>query len=114
MHLRYEDIYEATGGATTPLPPSATFTPSTGTFVNYETVIGQTSNAHAVIISHLVEQLYFYYISGTLVNTENVVGQTSGAIAQVSSMYQQVHLVISLVDTSLTMVREMDTTTLQN
>ena len=78
-------IYEATGGATTPLPPSATFTVSSGTFVNYETVIGQTSNAHAVIIS-TGGTTYFYYISGTLVNTENVVGQTSGAVATLSNV----------------------------
>lgn len=78
-------IYEATGGTTTPLPPSATFTVSSGTFVNYETVIGQTSNAHAVLIT-VGSTSYFYYISGTLVNTEMVVGQTSGAIAQLSNV----------------------------
>ena len=81
-----EDQSGANGKAT---PPNATFTPSTGTFVQYETVIGQTSGAHAVIISGAsgsAGTTYFYYISGTLVNTENVVGQTSGAIAQVSSM----------------------------
>ena len=78
-------IYEATGGASTPLPPSATFTVSDGTFANYETVIGQTSNAHAVIIA-TGGTTYFYYISGTLVNTESVVGQTSGAVATLSNV----------------------------
>ena len=78
-------VYEATGGASTPLPPSATFTVSSGTFDNYETVVGQTSNAHAVIIA-TGGTTYFYYISGTLVNTENVVGQTSGAVAQLSNV----------------------------
>jgi hypothetical protein len=83
--FKIRGIYEATGGATTPLPPSATFTVSSGSFVNYETVIGQTSNAHAVIIS-TGGTTYFYYISGTLVNTESVVGQTSNAIATLSNV----------------------------
>jgi len=77
-------IYEGTGGVT-PLPPSATFTVSSGTFQNYETVIGQTSNAHAVIIA-TGGTTYFYYISGTLVNTESVVGQTSGAVATLTNV----------------------------
>ena len=83
--FKVRGIYEATGGATVPLPPSATFTVSSGSFVNYETVVGQTSNAHAVIIA-TGGTTYFYYISGTLVNTENVVGQTSGAIATLSNV----------------------------
>ena len=83
--FKVRGIYEATGGATRPLSPSATFTVSSGSFVNYETVIGQTSNAHAVIIA-TGGTTYFYYISGTLVNTENVVGQTSGAIATLSNV----------------------------
>ena len=81
-----EDQSGVLGKAT---PPNATFTPSSGTFVQYETVVGQTSDARAVIISGAsgsAGTVYFHYISGTLVNTENVVGQTSGAIAQVSSM----------------------------
>ena len=72
-------------GGTTPLSPNATFTVSSGTFQNYETVVGQTSNAHAVIIA-TGGTTYFYYISGTLVNTESVVGQTSGAIATLSNV----------------------------
>ena len=78
-------IYEATGGATTPLPPSATFTVTSGTFQNYETIIGQTSNAHGVIIA-TGGTTYFYYISGTFVNTESVVGQTSSAVATLSNV----------------------------
>ena len=77
-------IYEGTGGST-PLPPSATFTVSSGTFVNYEKIIGQTSNAHAVIIT-TGATTYFYYISGTFANCENVVGQTSLAVALLSNV----------------------------
>jgi hypothetical protein len=77
-------IYEGTGGST-PLPPSATFSVSSGVFVNYEKVIGQTSNAHAVIIS-TGGTTYFYYVSGTLLNGENVVGQTSLAVALLSNV----------------------------
>ena len=77
-------IYEGVGG-TTPLSPNATFTVSSGTFQNYETVVGQTSDARAVIIA-TGGTTYFYYISGTLVNTESVVGQTSGAIATLSNV----------------------------
>ena len=77
-------IYEGTGGST-PLPPSATFTVSSGTFVNYEKIIGQTSNAHAVIIT-TGATTYFYYISGTFANGENVVGQTSLAVALLSNV----------------------------
>jgi len=82
--FKIRGVYEGTGG-TTPLPPSATFTVSSGTFQNYEKVIGQTSGAHAIIIS-TGGTTYFYYISGTLVNTENVVGQTSTAVAQLSNV----------------------------
>ena len=85
--FKVRGIYEATGGASTPLPPSATFTLASGSasFQNYETVIGQTSNAHAIIIA-TGGTTYFYYISGTLVNTESVVGQTSGGIATLSNV----------------------------
>ena len=84
-------IYEGTGGST-PLPPNATYTVSSGTFVNYEKVIGQTSGAHGIIIAHSFTgspktgTAYFYYVSGTFVDTELVVGQTSTAIAQLSNM----------------------------
>ena len=84
-------IYEGTGGSN-PLPPSATYTVSSGTFVNYEKVIGQTSGAHGIIIAHSFTgspktgTAYFYYVSGTFVNTELVVGQTSTAVAQLTNM----------------------------
>ena len=81
---KIKGIYEGTGGVT-PLPPNATFTVSSGTFQNYETVVGQTSDARAVIIA-TGGTTYFYYISGTLVNTESVVGQTSGAVATLSNV----------------------------
>ena len=85
--FKIRGIFEGTGN-TTPTPPNALFTPTSGTFIQYETVIGQSTGAHAVIISGASSQastVYFYYISGKLANTELVVGQTSGAIAQVSA-----------------------------
>jgi len=77
-------VYEGVGGST-PLPPSATFTVSSGTFVNYEKFIGQTSNAHGIIIT-TGGTTYFYYVSGTFVNAETVVGQTSNAVATLTNV----------------------------
>jgi len=84
--FKIRGIYEGVGG-TTPLPPSATFTVSSGTFVNYEKFIGQTSNAHGIIIT-TGGTTYFYYVSGTFVDAETVVGQTSKAVATLSNVSQ--------------------------
>ena len=77
-------IYEGVGGSN-PLPPSATFTVDSGSFVNYEKFIGQTSNAHGIIIT-TGGTTYFYYVSGTFVDAETVVGQTSLAVATLSNV----------------------------
>ena len=81
-------IYEGTGG-TTPLSPNATFANTVGTFVNHETIVGQTSDARAVIIDfNAGATSYYYMISGVFTEDESIVGQTSGATGTVDSVSQ--------------------------
>ena len=80
-------VYEGVGG-TTPTPPNAVINVSSGTFVPFEKVIGQTSNAHGIIINFGGDDntSYFYYISGKFVATESIVGQTSNAQGTLTSV----------------------------
>jgi hypothetical protein len=72
-------IYEGVDG--TPITPSAIITTTSGTFVNYEVIIGQTSGARAVLIKNGGGQAsHWYYTSkddSIFSASETVVGQTS-------------------------------------
>ena len=82
-------IYEGVGG-TTPLPPSSYFAVDSGTFQIYETIVGQTSDARAVLITYNGDLATSYYriVSGTFTEGESVVGQTSNAVATITSVSQ--------------------------
>ena len=74
---------------TTPLSPNATFANTVGTFVNHETIVGQTSDARAVVIDfNAGATSYYYMISGAFTEDESIVGQTSGATGTVDSVSQ--------------------------
>ena len=72
-------IYEGVDG--TPITPSAIITTTSGTFVNYEVIIGQTSGARAVLIKNGGGNIsHWYYTSkddSIFSASETVVGQTS-------------------------------------
>ena len=72
-------IYEGVDGD--PITPSAIITTTSGTFVNYEVIIGQTSGARAVLIKNGGgNPSYWYYTSkddSIFSASETVVGQTS-------------------------------------
>ena len=86
--FKIRGIFEGTGGST-PLTPNATFANTVGTFVNYETIVGQTSDARAVVIDfNSSATSYYYMISGTFTEDESIVGQTSGATGTVDSVSQ--------------------------
>lgn len=80
--LRVHGIYEGIGDSD-PLPPSATLYDPSATFQNFETVVGQTSNARAVLIKYTNNDTsYFYYTTpNTFIEGEYVVGRTSNAQA---------------------------------
>ena len=80
--LRVHGIYEGVGDST-PLPPSATLYDPSATFQNFETIVGQTSNARAVLIKYTNNDTSFFYYStpNTFVEGEYVVGATSNAQA---------------------------------
>ena len=80
-------IYEGIGGST-PLPPSAVLGSPSGTFVNEEIIIGQTSGARARIIKYANAGTTFFYYTNNLVftDTESVVGQTSNASGTIGTL----------------------------
>ena len=80
-------IYEGIGGAT-PLPPSAVLGSPSGTFVNEEIIVGQTSGARARIIKYANGGTTFFYYTNNFVftDTESVVGQTSNASGTIGTL----------------------------
>ena len=85
--FKVRGIFEGVNG--TPLTPSATFTVTSGTFVEHETIIGQTSDARATIITLNGDASinYFYYTTETrFVDGEVIAGATSSATATLSNI----------------------------
>jgi len=80
--LRIHGIYEGIGDSD-PLPPSATLYDPSETFQNFETIVGQTSNARAILIKYTSNDTsYFYYTTpNTFIEGEYVVGRTSNGQA---------------------------------
>lgn len=86
--FKIRGVFEGVGG-TTPLPPSASLQDPTAAFTTFETVIGQTTGAKAVIIKYNnLGRSYFYYstVDINFVEGEFVVGQSSGAIATLTGL----------------------------
>jgi len=79
-------IYESTDG--TPLPPSGSLAVVSGTTVNDEIIVGQTSGARARVIRYNAgATTYFYYTNDKIFsNSEVVVGQTSSASSTITSI----------------------------
>jgi hypothetical protein len=80
-------IYEGVSGDA--VPPSGVLTPTTGTFVVNEEIVGQTSDARAKIITLGTDPAvsYFYYTNDKVFsNTESIIGQTSGAVGTIASV----------------------------
>ena len=82
-------IYEANGDGT-PLPPNATMTTVSGTFTAFEEIVGQTSDARAILIDYNQGATsYWYYVGDNRFSEgEQVVGKSSDAIATISSVSQ--------------------------
>lgn len=84
-------VYEGVDG--TPITPNGVITTSSGTFVNYEELIGQTSGARAILINNGGGNAsYWYYTSkdgATFVGGETVVGQTSIAVGVLGATISQ-------------------------
>jgi len=84
-------VYEGVDG--TPITPNGVITTSSGTFVNYEELIGQTSGARAILINNGGGNAsYWYYTSkdgATFVGGETVVGQTSVAVGVLGATISQ-------------------------
>ena len=85
--FKVRGIFEGIGGST-PLPPSAILSVASGTPVNDEIIIGQTTGARARIIKYNGgAATYFYYINDfTFSDGESVVGQTSNATATLGTI----------------------------
>ena len=80
-------VYEGVDG--TAVPPKLQTTTTTGTFVNYEEIVGQTSDARGIIITFAGDgaDTYFYYSNNnTFVDGEVIIGQTSNATGTISSI----------------------------
>jgi len=80
-------IYEGVDG--TAVPPKLQTTTTSGTFANYEEIVGQTSDARAIIITFAGDgaDTYFYYSNNnTFVDGEIIIGQTSSATGTISSI----------------------------
>ena len=85
--FKIRGIYEGVGG--TPVTPNATLTDEVGTFQIHEVLVGQTSNARAVMIDYNSGGTsYWYMISGRFQENEFVVGQDSLAQATLTSVSQ--------------------------
>ena len=80
-------IYEGVDGSA--LPPKFQTTTTSGTFVNYEEVVGQTSDARAIIITFAGDgaDTYFYYKNDNrFIDSEVIIGQTSNAVGTLSNI----------------------------
>ena len=79
-------IYEGT----TPTMPNASFGTVTGTFVQYETIVGQSSDARAVLVYYGGSGAISHYrmVSGQFVESETIVGATSNASVTISNVDQ--------------------------
>ena len=80
-------IFEGVDGSA--LPPKFQTTTTSGTFVNYEEVVGQTSDARAIIITFAGDgaDTYFYYKNDNrFVDSEVIIGQTSNAVGTLSNI----------------------------
>ena len=85
--FKVRGIFE--GVDNTPLTPSATFTVTSGTFVEHEVIVGQTSDARATIITLNGDAStnYFYYTTTErFVDGEVIAGATSSATATLSNI----------------------------
>lgn len=86
--FKVRGVYEGVGGA--PTTPSAAITDPSGTFNTFESIIGQTSEASAVLIKYAGgARSYWYYTNEfTFVEGETVVGQSSNSIGTMSAVDQ--------------------------
>jgi hypothetical protein len=85
--FKIRGIYEGVGG--TPVTPNASLTDEVGTFQLHEVLVGQTSNARAVLIDYNSGGTsYWYMISGRFQENEFVVGQDSLAQATLTDVSQ--------------------------
>ncbi len=85
--FKIRGIYEGVDG--TPVTPSATFTVTSGTFAEHETIVGQTSDARAVMVTlnGNGNTNYFYYTTPErFTDTEVIVGSSSLATATLSNI----------------------------
>ena len=80
-------IYE---GGTAPVMPNASFGTVTGTFTQYETLVGQTSNARAILVYYAGSGAISHYrmVSGSFVENEVIVGASSSASVTISNVHQ--------------------------
>lgn len=85
--FKVHGIYEGVGGED-PITPNAILVDPTDDFENFEVIVGQTSNAKAVIIKYLDEDVtHFYYTSSLrFIEGEYVVGQTSNSVATLNEV----------------------------
>ena len=89
VHQKFKvrGVFEGVDG--TPLTPNATFTVTSGTFQEHETVIGQTSDARAKLITLNGDSAtnYFYYLTEErFVDSEVIAGATTSATATLSNV----------------------------
>ena len=85
--FKVRGVFEGVDG--TPLTPNATFTVTSGTFQEHETVIGQTSDARAKLITLNGDSAtnYFYYLTEErFVDSEVIAGATTSATATLSNV----------------------------
>jgi len=85
--FKVRGIYE--GVDNTPLTPSATFTITSGAFTNHEVIIGQTSDARAVLVTNNgnAATSYFYYTTPErFIDTEVITGKDSSATATLTNV----------------------------
>ena len=86
--FRVRGIFE--GVDNTPLTPNATLTVTSGSFQEHEVIIGQSSDARAVLVTlnGSTATSYFYYITEErFINTEVIAGATSSATATLSNVH---------------------------
>jgi len=87
--FKIRGIYEGVDG--TPITPNAVMGSITGSFTVFETIVGQTSDARAVLIDYngTGNTSYWYYTNNNqFVEGETVVGQESSAIATITTVSQ--------------------------
>ena len=85
--FRIRGIFE--GVDNTPLTPNATLTVTSGSFSEHEVIVGQTSDARAVLVTlnGTGTTSYFYYLTEQrFVDTEVIAGKTSSATATLTNV----------------------------